>query len=316
LVISNSFVTKNSVFLTKNDRWGILMLSVIVHIGGNLAQRKVNILECFRSLMIQDYHEYELVIVEQSLAGELYWHDISAFLFPARKYQAIYGSEYCGSWARNVGAKVATGDLLLFLDADTLFKYTYLSTVMSLFQPEDGYAVGYRLCHRLNEEGKEAYLRGVLYECIPDSMIMYSFVPDRRKSCGASLVITRKLFDLIGGYNEGIHFKEDKDIIVRLMNSPHTKLHDKLLMLDYVIADLPHERIELQKSYVSHAFKHYIVIHTDQIGEMQKRYGYGLPERRLIIDLIRYFRDGEVHYLPHTALTYKAYLELTGGIEW
>lgn len=292
------------------------MLSVIIHIGGNQPGRKMNTMECFRNLMMQSYQGYELIVVEQSLDGQLYWQEITGFLFPDRRYQAIYGEEYCGSWARNVGGRIAAGDIFLFLDADTLFKYNYLSTIMWLFKPEDGYAIGYRLCHRLGEKGKEAYLHGVLYECIPESLLMYSFIPDVRGSCGASLVITRELFEQIGGYNEGIHFKEDKDLMVRLMNSSYTRSHDRVLMLDYVIADLPHERVELRKSYVSHAFKNYIVFHTDEIAELQKQYGYGLPGRRLIIDLIRYFRDGELHYLPYTALTYKAYLQLTGGIQW
>ena len=292
------------------------MLSVILHIGGNLPQRKVNIMECFRSLAMQDYEDYELVVIEQSLDGELYWPEITGFLFPERRYIAIYGAEYCGSWARNVGARIATGDLLLFLDADTLFKHNYLSTVMRLFKQEDGYSVGYRLCHRLNDEGKEAYFHGVLYECIPDSMLHYSFEPQLRGSCGASLVITRELFDQIGGYNEGIHFKEDKDMMVRLMNSPYTREHDRIFKLDCVIGDLPHERADLVKSYVSQAFKFYIVFNTEAVGELQKRYKYGISKRRLIIDLIRYLRDGEVHYLPYTALTYKMYLELTGGVRW
>lgn len=292
------------------------MLSVILHIGGNLPQRKVNILECFRNLSLQDYQDYELVIVEQSLDGELYWQGITEFIFPHRKYMAIFHPEYCGSWVRNVGAKIATGDILLFLDADTLFKYNYLSTVMRLFDLKKGYALGYRLCHRLNEEGKKAYFHGVLYECIPDSLLMYSFVPQLRGSCGASLVITKELFELIGGYNEGIHFKEDKDMLLRLAKSSYTKPHDILFRLDYVIGDLPHERIELNKSYVSQAFNYYIVFHTAEVGELQQQHGYGDPKRRLIIDLIRYFRDGEVHNLPYTGMTYPIYLKETGGIEW
>jgi len=292
------------------------MLSVILHIGGNLPQRKVNIMECFRSLNMQDYRDYELVVVEQSLDGKRYWKGITDFLFPGRRYIVIYGEEYCGSWARNVGARTAAGDILLFLDADTLFKYNYLSTVMRLFKQEDGYSVGYRLCHRLNDEGKEAYFHGVLYECIPDSMLHYSFIPQLRGPCGASLIITRELFEQIGGYNEGIHFKEDKDMMVRLMNSPYTRVHDRIFKLDCVIGDLPHERVDLVKSYVSQAFKYYIVFNTEAIGALQKRYGYGIPERRLIIDLIRYLRDGELHYLPKSALTYKMYLQLTGGVRW
>lgn len=298
------------------------MLSVIVHLGGNQPLRKENALLCLQRIKVQIYKEYELVVVEQSLDGKLYWKDITEFIFPARKYQAIYGDEYCGAWARNVGSKLAANETLVIVDADTMIRSDYLLQLNKHFRKAEGYAIGYSCCHRLNREGRDLYLQKHDLSRIDGGSLMYSFEPDFRMACGAIMVIEKVLLLDIGGYNEAIHFKEDKDLVWRLMMSRLMTQHDGPHVLPMTIVDLPHERLtdeegvkrEFHSSYVSTVFKHCTQPYPVEVSALLHKLGTGCYWQRQSVDMVHYFRTGGIRYLETTNLTHKEYQKATGDL--
>ena len=107
--------------------------------------------------------------------------------------------------SRNLGARLARGDLLLFLDADTTLEPMALKTIARNFTKKD--AVG-TLKGRPDADNWQYRL---IYAC-------KNFTHSSSLHAGSSGVIVcwRKLFMEIGGFDEGLEVRENSDLIYRL----------------------------------------------------------------------------------------------------
>jgi glycosyltransferase involved in cell wall biosynthesis len=108
--------------------------------------------------------------------------------------------------ARNLGARLAKGDLLLFLDADTLLDPTALENIAADFRP--GIAAG--------------TVRGVPDVRNLKYRLLYglkNFVHRSSLHQGSSGVIVcwKRHFMLTGGFDEGLEVRENSELIRRLM---------------------------------------------------------------------------------------------------
>ena len=99
-------------------------LSVVLPTGGNNPERIRNLEENLKCLRNQTYKNWELIIVEQSMDGKFYHQNRNY-----DQYKGITDEQFRGfnlSWCRNVGAKMATGDIIVLMDADYVFRPDYL----------------------------------------------------------------------------------------------------------------------------------------------------------------------------------------------
>lgn len=109
------------------------------------------------------------------------------------------------SKARNYGAKKAEGDLLLFLDADTLLPSDALQKVADSFIEKHSVATttvrpdSSRLLYKSVMRLKSLYLRTGLY-----------------KGCSGALLCRRGDFFAVKGYDEELALREHRDLILRL----------------------------------------------------------------------------------------------------
>lgn len=105
------------------------MISVIIRTGGRDPERALNLRETLKCLYRQSYTNREIIIVEQSLDGNFYndHHDCDRYI-PIKDPQ---GRGFNVGWVNNVGARIARGNLLLFLDADSVFAEDFLQKIVN-----------------------------------------------------------------------------------------------------------------------------------------------------------------------------------------
>ena len=107
--------------------------------------------------------------------------------------------------ARNTGAEKAQGDLLLFLDADTLLESDALSTVAREFSPL--HAMG--TLRGVPDTGKTSYR--VIY-------FFKNLIHKTHAHHGSSGVILcwKRQFEAVGGFNNELYLRENSDLMKKL----------------------------------------------------------------------------------------------------
>jgi glycosyltransferase involved in cell wall biosynthesis len=191
-------------------------ISVIIPFAGNDPERTRNLEECLGAIFSQNYKNYEVILVEQTLNGAFYQHDRGGRI----KHITISDPQNRGfnlSWCRNVGAKEATGDTLILMDSDFVFDAGYFDRVAAF---EGEFAAGSETYYWCNtEEPTREWLRTKDFNVFErfgsepkDSVFVFRSMT-RGCGYGAIIVFSRKWYwEVFGGYIENF-FKygwEDK----------------------------------------------------------------------------------------------------------
>jgi glycosyltransferase involved in cell wall biosynthesis len=144
------------------------------------------------SLEADDYKKREIIVVDDGSTdrtGEL------ASRYPVKLMST--GGRRGPAVGRNIGAKEAKGDVLLFLDADTVARPGLLSHVAERFESEPQLVaiVGYYDKVPLNKGNFARYKALIVYYWFRNASVMESF----ETCCGA---IRRESFFKAGGFDE------------------------------------------------------------------------------------------------------------------
>jgi glycosyltransferase involved in cell wall biosynthesis len=136
---------------------------------------------------------------------------------------------------RNAGARVARGELLLFLDADVRIGEEFLDRAVREFRAR---RLGAATCTFLPDarERGAAFLYGVYNLLIRSAEAVWPTV-----SGGAMLLVSRDLFRGVGGYDDSLKITEDKDIIRRIAR------RSRFRVLDTVSCQVSVRRIRSEK---------------------------------------------------------------------
>lgn len=165
-------------------------------IGHRGMQRLPHLLLTLQSVAAQSDVSIECVVVEQSSAPEVKDHLPSwvRYIHTPLPYADM---PYCRSWALNVGACSADGNLLVLHDNDMLLPKEYASQLVAL--AEDGYEVMNlkRFVFYLTESHSIGILAGQcsLFDDSPDSVV-------QNLEGGGSIAITRDAYFALGGFDE------------------------------------------------------------------------------------------------------------------
>ncbi|MFA5131653.1 MAG: glycosyltransferase [Patescibacteria group bacterium] len=113
------------------------------------------------------------------------------------------------AWQRNNGAAVAQGDVLVFLDADTMLQADFLEKVIAEFYERKLSGAGFYIKFNPNRPAYNIY--SFLYNifCYPRQF----FAP---ASIGAGIVARREAHEAIKGFDTGLFLAEDYDYCYRL----------------------------------------------------------------------------------------------------
>jgi GT2 family glycosyltransferase len=194
---------------------------------------------CLQSVIAQGYPDLDIVVVDNASA------DGTAALvrdnFPnVRLIESTINLGYGAG--NNVGARAARGDVLVFLNPDAVAEPGWLGALL------DGMlTTGYQLAtskitllkdrQRLNTSGNQIHYLGLSY-CRGWKRDRSAFPKPELVSgaSGASLAITRALFDRLDGFDEGLFlYHDDVDLSLRALLAGEQCLYvpDSVAQHDY-----------------------------------------------------------------------------------
>lgn len=180
-----------------------------------LYNKEKYIKNAIESVLNQTFSDFELVIIDDFSSDK---SAAIAATFESEKVQLIYHKKNCGlSASRNTGIKKANSNYITFLDADDLWKPTFLESIFQLIQ-----------------NFPEARIFGTNYEEVWDNVIKnphngseilaidfkgyINFFKINVKQGiynHGTVCFHKEVFEKVGFYNEKINFSEDLDFNIR-----------------------------------------------------------------------------------------------------
>ena len=151
------------------------------------------------ALQRQNYRSAEVIVVTNGCT------DGTAAVAQSRCHQLIVLSQKNLGVARNLGARMAKGELLLFLDADTALEPLALQFIAEQFSRKEAAGT----------------LKGKPDSAVPAYRFIYAlknFSHRTKLHCGSSGVIIcwKEHFLRVGGFDEGLEVRENSELIQRL----------------------------------------------------------------------------------------------------
>lgn len=105
--------------------------SVIYKVGGK-DDGRFNRLQCSLHSLMECDADYETIIIEQVMDGKEHYCNAAA----ARHFAIEAPGEFNVAWCGNIGARLATGNRLLFMDADIIVPPGYLDELDKMDIPQ------------------------------------------------------------------------------------------------------------------------------------------------------------------------------------
>ncbi len=174
--------------------------------------REKYILETLASVFAQSYSDYEIIVVDDgSTDGS------KKLLTPIIKEKGLrlLEQENAGvSAARNRGVASAKGELIAFLDSDDIFHPEKLAKQIALLEANPQLGFVHSNFRKFNDSGQELGFRdmsrfqGNVYPQILQEWSALMALP--------TLLMPKKVFEEVGGFDEEIHWGEDIDLYFRV----------------------------------------------------------------------------------------------------
>jgi glycosyltransferase involved in cell wall biosynthesis len=178
-----------------------------------LYNKEKEIKRALDSILKQTYQNFEIIVVDDhsSDGGPAIvknFSDPRIFLIE-QDHRGV-------SYTRNHGITIASGEFIALLDADDEWTPIHLETIIRLIDQYPGAGM-YATAYRLQTNEGETFSPNL--KNIPQPP-WEGFLPDYFKSgalgwepvCSSTVVIPKKIFHEVGGFNEGYSWGEDMDL--------------------------------------------------------------------------------------------------------
>lgn len=152
------------------------------------------------SLQEQTFKDFEIIVADNNSTDA------------TRSIALVAGARVVGGGlparGRNMGAEVAQGEWLLFLDADVILPFEFLKRAMTEIQERD-FSIASCLIDPLSDRKIDKFLHGVVNLGFQTTKNIY---PHATGSC---IFIKKECHQLVGGFNEKLMLAEDSDYVLR-----------------------------------------------------------------------------------------------------
>lgn len=154
------------------------------------------------SIRKQDMDDYEIIVADADSTDKT--------VEIAKKYNAIVVKGGMPGVGRNNGAKIAKGELLIFLDSDLEMTEGYLKNTIKEFEEEN---LDIAITQMLPSNERSYYK--ILHKIA--NMFMIAVETIKPHGAGCYGIISKKSYhDKIGGFDESLSFGEDTDYIEKI----------------------------------------------------------------------------------------------------
>ena len=152
-----------------------------------------------KSIKEQKFNDYEVIIADNN--------SLDRTVDIAKDYGCKVVSGGLPAVGRNNGAKVATGDILIFLDSDLMLTRNYLEEVVDEFE-EEGLGISITQMTPLSKNKRDI----ILHDFANWFMIAVENIKPHGAGC-YGIIVKKDLHERIGGFDESLNFGEDTDYI-------------------------------------------------------------------------------------------------------
>lgn len=171
--------------------------------------------ECLKSIINALTIDYEVIVVDNHSSDDSMYRCRS---FKSDNVRFVFHPENCGfSKANNQGACQSRGRILHFLNPDTRLSPAMNADYRRVISRYAGGREGVYINPMENRDGSREYGRN--YIPLPLNYLKYLFCRERALFyyIGATVILPRKTFDKIGGWNELFFmYEEDMELFYRL----------------------------------------------------------------------------------------------------
>ena len=178
---------------------------IIVNYNGKELLQK-----CLESLFKTDYENFEVILVDNNSTD-------GSIEFVTKNYPKIIviklDSNKGFAEPNNVGAKIAKGEHLLFLNNDTVTTSNFISEMVKVLQKDEQVAICQSLLLRPNGDVDSSgdFIDKIVI--VYNSKTKIDQIKEVSSARGACMMIRKKIFDKLGGFDEKFFFSfEDVDI--------------------------------------------------------------------------------------------------------
>ncbi len=193
--------------------------------------------QCIRSIMSQDYKNFELIVIDDGSRDKS--HEILKQLESEFSFQLILKSNEGVTKTLNRGIDLASGELITFLASDDLMPPTRISEQVTAMQENPDYDVITGAIQIINEDGKLVRNKKLLRS----GEIKFEQLIQRNCILAPTAVFRRSTFEKFGKYSEELLI-EDYSMWLKIL-----KAGGKILNKDQVWAIYRVTNINLEKRF-------------------------------------------------------------------
>jgi GT2 family glycosyltransferase len=176
---------------------------------------------CLASVIAQDYDDFEVIVVDNASTDATV--SIVRQQFSSLGLVELPGNLGYGA-GNNAGAQTARGDVLVFLNPDTIVEPGWLKALVGRMTESGRKLATSKIAlikdpGRLNTSGNQIHFLGLSYvrgwNCDRSAYSNEELVSG---ASGASLAITRRFFETLGGFDEALFmYHDDVDLSLRAL---------------------------------------------------------------------------------------------------
>jgi GT2 family glycosyltransferase len=204
--------------------------------------REDTIAQTIHGLLANTYPAYEVIVVDQtkSYFGNTAQELRNMLDRPNGKYITLSPSSL--PFARNVGIRYASGEIVIFCDDDVRLDTNFIANHVHCYDdPTAGAVAG-----RVLTDGDEDNLQpgAIIAELLPDGMHHANFHSSERREVpfgrGCNMSFRREIFEKVGLFDEryrGGFFREETDLFARVRKAGYKILFEPLAVLEHLQAE-------------------------------------------------------------------------------
>ncbi len=173
--------------------------------------------EVIQSVIDQSYRNWELLVIDDGSKDNTA-EVVNEFCKRDKRVRLISKENGGVSVARNLGAQLANGELVAFLDSDDLWLEDKLLTHVNYMSSHPQVGVSFSRVELIESDGKTT---NKLTDNITDTIQPQDLFYSNPTVTTSNLVIRKSVFEDLHGFDESMQYNEDIDLLFRLAIQNH-----------------------------------------------------------------------------------------------